>query len=314
MGARYHKVAIVGAGAVGLYYGGRLASTYNDVHFLLRSDYDHVAREGLLIESIAGDARLKSIHCAQRSEDIGPVDLVIVAWKATSNAHYKKVVTPLLGSRTHILTLQNGLGNVECLAELFGAWRVFGGLCFVCINRIGPGHVRHSASGLVRVGKYQPGETDELSSLVEFLRRAKIECQGVDNLEKAQWMKLVWNVPFNGLAVSEGGVDTEKLLAIPGMEQRIMRIMSEIQQAAAKFGHTIEDAFLERQIGITRPMKAYRPSSMIDYIEGREVEVDAIWGEPLRRARELGVAMPEMERLLGEIEQRLAQRDVNDHN
>lgn len=306
------RIAIVGAGAVGLYYGGRLAESGADVRFLLRSDYGHVRREGLVIESIAGDVRLPRVSCARSSQGIGPVDLVVIAWKTTANARYAEVVTPLVGEHTRILTLQNGLGNVERLAELFGARRIYGGLCFVCINRVGPGHVRHTASGLVRVGEYASPGSGGLDWLVELLRGGGIDCQRVDDLGKAQWMKLVWNVPFNGLSISEGGVDTGKLLATPGVEQRVMRLMREIQSVAAALGYTIGDGFLEKQIEVTRPMKAYRPSSMIDYTSGREVEVDAIWREPLRCARRLGVETPELERLLADIEGRLAERDARD--
>jgi 2-dehydropantoate 2-reductase len=81
--------------------------------------------------------------------------------------------------------------------------------------------------------------------------------------------------------------------------------MAEVQAVAASLGHVIEDSFIEQQVTVTRTMNAYQPSSMIDYVEGREVEVDAIWREPLRRARKLGVSVPEITRLLGEIDSRL---------
>ncbi|MBT8036206.1 MAG: 2-dehydropantoate 2-reductase [Verrucomicrobiae bacterium] len=302
------RIAIVGAGAVGGYYGARLAQAGMDVHFLLRSDYAHVKDYGMVVESVAGDFELSEVGCAQTSEEIGPVDLVVIAWKTTSNRHYDRVIAPLLHEHSQILTLQNGLGNVEALARIFGSERIFGGLCFVCINRTGPGRMVHSASGLVRVGEYRPDGSGRLAYLVSLLKSGGIDCQGVENLEKAQWMKLVWNIPFNGLAISEGGVDTQVLLDTPGVEARIRRIMKEVQAVAWALGHRIADAFIEKQIDVTRPMGAYRPSSMIDYVEGREVEVDAIWREPVRRAHQLGVEVPEVMVLLTEIESRLDER------
>lgn len=306
-----NRVAIVGAGAVGGYYGARLAEAGIDVSFLLRSDFEHVSEHGLRIKSVAGDIDLPSVQCACVSSDIGPVDLVIIAWKTTSNEYYEEVIRPLLHEDTMILTLQNGLGNVEKLARLFGDQRIFGGLCFVCINRVGPGELCHSASGMVRVGEFKTGGdqvSNKLQGLVDFLKQGGIDCQAEPNLEKAQWMKLVWNIPFNGLAIAEGGVDTGVLLATEGREDRIRRIMREVQQVAAAMGYDIPEGFIEKQIALTRPMKAYRPSSMIDYVEGREVEVDAIWREPLLKAQALGVEMPEIEHLLSEIELRLLQR------
>lgn len=305
------SIAIVGSGAVGAYYGARLAQAGMDVAFLLRSDYEQVRAHGLRVKSVAGDIRLPSVKCAGTSAEIGPVDLVIVAWKTTSNPHYDEVIRPLLHDATLILTLQNGLGNVEELARLFGAWRIFAGLCFVCVNRSGPGEFCHSASGMVRVGEYGPdgdGVSPRLGELASLLTRGGIDARAVPVLEQAQWMKLVWNIPFNGLAIAEGGVDTGVLLATPGMEERIRRIMREVQAVSAAMGYDIEDDFLEKQIELTRPMGEYRPSSMIDFVEGREVEVDAIWREPVLRARKLGVKVPEIERLLVQIELRLEQR------
>lgn len=299
------RIAIVGVGAIGGYYGGRLAQAGLDVTFLLRSDFDYISRYGLNVESIAGDFRLSDVACARDSREIGVVDLVVIAWKTTSNAHYREVITPLLDAGTQILTLQNGLGNCEALADQFGAHRVFGALCFICANRIAPGEIRHTASGQMRVGEYQPDGSNRLADLVELFFEGGIKCRAVENLEQAQWSKLVWNIPFNGLAISEGGVDTQVLLEAPGVEDRIRRIMVEVQSVAAALGHVIEDSFIDQQISVTRTMMAYRPSSMIDYVEGREVEVDAIWREPYRRACELGVAVPEIAQLLLEIEQRL---------
>ena len=298
---RAPRVAVVGVGAVGGYYGARLAEGGMDVHFLLRSDYEHVVEHGFQIESVAGDFLLPEPHCAQSSEDIGEVDIVIVAWKTTANRHFKKVIEPLLHKETVILTLQNGLGNVEELAALFGAHRVFGGLCFVCINRLSPGVISHTASGLIRIGKYQSDQGGALERLVETLSSHGLHCEAVENLEKAQWMKLVWNIPFNGLAITEGGVDTEVLLCKEGMEELVLAIMREVQAVAAALGHEIKDSFLERQIAITKPMGKYRPSSMIDYVEGREVELDAIWSNPLGVAQEHSVSVPMMERLLRDL-------------
>ncbi|MDC0088229.1 2-dehydropantoate 2-reductase [Akkermansiaceae bacterium] len=299
------RVAIIGAGAVGGYYGARLAENGADVTFLLRSDYDHVKEHGFQIESVAGDFHLSEVQCARSSEEIGNVDLVIIAWKTTANSHYEKVIIPLLHEDTQIITLQNGLGNVEELSRLFGAERVFGGLCFVCINRLSAGVISHTASGLIRLGEYQRSEGGRLERLVEFLSDGGIHCEAVENLEKAQWMKLVWNIPFNGLAISEGGIDTEELLEKEGMEDRVLAIMKEVQSVVAALGHEVEDRFLERQISITKPMGKYRPSSMIDFVEGREVELNSIWKEPLKVAKALAVKTPEIEALTNSIEARI---------
>lgn len=300
--------AIVGAGAVGSYYGGRLAASGHDVRFLLRSDYDVVKEKGLTVESIDGDFHLPEVSCARTSEEIGPVDVVIVAWKATSNHRFEEAIRPLLHEDTAIVTLQNGLGNTEALGELFGIERVLGAMCFVCINRIEAGLIRHTGGGMIAMGEAVPGVTGRLRALADIFEGANVVCQMAANFAEAQWRKLVWNIPFNGLCITEGGIDTGKLLAQPDGEDRVRGLMLEVTSVAAALGFEIENEFVEFQIKRTYPMKDYRPSSMIDFVKGYPVEVEAIWGEPLRRAKAVGVATPRLEELDARIREMLSQR------
>lgn len=298
---KIRKIAIVGAGAVGSYYGARLAQAGHDVTFLLRSDYDYVSENGLNVESIHGNFLLQPVQCTQRSQDIGAVDLVIVAWKTTANHYAEEIIRPLLGKDTTILTLQNGLGNCEHLAGLFGKERIVGGLCFVCINRLSPGHISHTASGLIRIGEFTGTPSSRITDLATAFKNANIRCEAVASLEKALWMKLVWNYPFNGLAIAEGGVDTEVLLKERKLEPEIRALMAEVISIAKALGHDIPKSFIDQQIDITYPMGKYRPSSMIDFVEGKPVEFDAIWQNPLTVARKLGVKAPRMEALAQRI-------------
>lgn len=302
------SVAVVGSGAIGLYYGGRLAAAGEDVRFLLRSDFEAISQNGLEVHSAHGDFKLPRVQAFRSAEEIGPVDLVIVAWKATANHQLVNVLPPLLHARTQVLTLQNGLGNCEILEQIVGPERVLGGLCFVCINRISPGLVSHSAGGKMTLGEWRPDGSDRVASLETRFKAAGIQAVAVADLEKSQWEKLVWNIPFNGLSVAEGGVTTDVLLASPEMESELRALMAEVVAAGKALGLGLDEDLIEWNIGRTRPMGPYRTSSMIDFIEGREVEVAPIWQEPLRRANEAGVPMPHTARLLQRIRKRLAER------
>lgn len=299
-------MAIVGSGAIGLYYGGKLAAAGEDVRFLVRSDFDEVSRHGLKVRSVHGDFELPQVTACRTPEEIGPVDLVIVAWKATANHQLATVLPPLLHAGTQVLTLQNGLGNCEALAEIVGPERVLGGLCFVCINRLSPGNILHSAGGRVSLGEWRPDGAGRASELEQRFKAAGIQAFTVESLEKSQWEKLVWNIPFNGLSVAEGGVTTDVLLASLETENEIRALMMEVIQAARALGSDLSDDLIDGNIDRTRPMGPYRTSSMIDFVEGREVEVGPIWEEPLRRAIEAGVAMPRTTGLLRRIRERLA--------
>jgi 2-dehydropantoate 2-reductase len=302
----FDNVALVGAGAVGIYYGGRLAQHGENVSFLLRSDYPEVVRDGLRIESVHGDFALPKVRAARTAEEIGPVDLVIVSWKATANDHLAHVLPPLLHAGTQVLTLQNGLGNCEAIANITGPERVIGGLCFVCINRLAPGHIRHTAGGRIAIGEWIPDHSGRAGELARRFKAAGIPADPTPRLEEAQWQKLVWNVPFNGLAIAEGGVTTDFLLASPAIEEEIRALMAEVIAAARALGLDLSDSLIDFNVGRTRPMGPYRPSSMIDFLAGREVELGPIWEEPLRRATAVGVPMPHLTDLVRRIRGRLA--------
>ena len=304
------RIAIVGAGAVGGYYGGRLAVAGEDVSFLVRSGLAAWRRDGLRVESPEGNFHLEQPRVFGAAREIGPVDLVVVAWKATANKHYAEAISPLLHDKTAILTLQNGLGNTETLAGLFGPERILGGLCFVCINRAGPARILHLAKGLVTIGELHSGTASSvrLEEMVALFQSAEIECRAVEDLARAQWVKLVWNVPFNGLCIAKGGINTAELLDRKGGAQEVRILMYEVIAGAKALGKCIHPKVIEQQIRATREMGSYRPSSMIDYLEGSAVEVDAIWAEPLRRAEAAGARLPHWSRLLSEIRMRLAER------
>jgi 2-dehydropantoate 2-reductase len=309
MSGEFKRIAIVGSGAIGLYYGGRLAAAGEDVHFLLRSDYQGIRSKGLTVESVHGDFRLPAPQVWRDSRDIGPVDLAVITWKTTANPLLREVLTPLLHPGTVVLTLQNGLGNCETIESVIGPQHpIVGGLCFVCINRIEPGLISHTAGGRVSIGAWHPTAEAAAREITARFKAAGIHASQVENLQRAQWEKLIWNIPFNGLSVAEGGVTTDVLLADPRTEAEIRALMHEVIAAGRALGLDLTDDLATHNIERTRPMGAYRTSSMIDYLEGREVEVAPIWEEPLRQARAAGVSMPHLESLLERIREQIKHR------
>lgn len=309
------KLAVVGCGAVGSFYGARLCRAGAEVHFLLRSDYAVVRREGVRILSVDGDFGARP-HAARTPEEIGPCDVVLVALKTTANDQFPHLLRGLVGPETRVVTLQNGLGNEERLAELFGPERVAGGLCFVCLNRIAPGVVRHTAHGLVVLGNFRRPADARLQQLADWLARAGIRVRVTDDLERAHWEKLVWNVPFNGLGVAGGvgyeafvrgevppGRDrrrtlpTDALLADPRWLALVRELMGEVIAAARAQGYDLADRLIEDNLDRTRCMGAYKASTLLDFEHGRPLERESLFEEPRRRARARGVATPRLDSL-----------------
>jgi 2-dehydropantoate 2-reductase len=292
------KIAIVGSGAIGCYYGCRLAYAGQEVHFLMRADLAEVKSRGRMkVKLPQEEIVVTSPHVYGSSAEIGPCDLVIVALKTTANGKFADLITPLLHANTVILTLQNGLGSDERLAALFGPERVMGGLCFICVNRTAPGEILCIEPGTLALGEFGRPTGERVRTVLSMFERAGIRCSLGDNLAELRWKKLVWNVPFNGLAIAAGGITTDLILASAELENVVRALMAEIVDAAARLGYVIPTSFIEKQISITRPMGPYRPSSLIDYLGGREVEVESIWGEPLRRAQKVGASVPRLEML-----------------
>lgn len=302
------RIAIVGTGALGCYYGARLAKAGNDVHFLVRSGRAGIMARGIRIKTPTERIHIKKVQTHATAGDIGPCDLVIVSVKATANDALAKILPPLMGENTLVLTLQNGLGVEEPVAEVVGGEHVLGAICFIGCMRSAPGVVDCSFPGLMMIGEFGRPIQARTRALAKLFEQAGVKCSAQENLEEMRWRKLVWNVPFNGLAIVGGGLTTDVIIADDNLRTLARRIMEEILDAAAKFGHVIPRSFMDLQFERTAKLGRYSPSSLIDYREGRAIEIEEIWGEPVRRAKKVGAAVPRLEMLYSLIKRLLAAR------
>jgi 2-dehydropantoate 2-reductase len=274
----------------------------------VRSGRAAIMARGLRIKTPTERIHVKKVQTHATSADIGPCDLVLVSIKATANDTLAKLLPPLMGPNTLVLTLQNGLGVEEPVAEVVGGEHVLGAICFVGCTRSAPGVVACSFPGLVMLGEFgRPAQT-RTRDIAKLFEKSGVKCEAHDNLEEMRWRKLVWNVPFNGLAIAAGGITTDVLIADEGLRTLARRLMEEVCDAAAKFGHVIPRAFVDLQFERTQKLGRYSPSSLLDYQAGRAIEIEEIWGEPVRRAKSVGVPVPRLETLYWLIKRLLAAR------
>ncbi len=309
------KIAVVGCGALGSYYGAKLCRAGYEVHFLLRSDFDAVRRNGVRVRSFAGDFQVQP-RCARIPEDIGACDLVVIGLKTTANGEFPRLLPPLVAPGTAVLTLQNGLGNEEALARLLPPVQVMGGLCFVCLNRLEPGLIQHTAHGRIVLGEFSGPPVARTHEIAGVLRAAGVPCDVTDNLRRTHWDKLVWNIPFNGLGVaSAAGLDavvsgvfpaaqqpglcltTDRLLDDARWQNLVRALMREVIAIGNALGLGVNPAMEDDQVNRTRSMGAYRPSTLIDFERGMALEIESMFLEPLREARAAGVDTPRLEAL-----------------
>ncbi|QDV23163.1 putative 2-dehydropantoate 2-reductase [Aureliella helgolandensis] len=312
--SRKTSYAILGTGALGGLYGGMLANSgVGDVHFLLRSDFQQVKSAGLRVESIGGDFLLTSPQVYQSPADMPKVDVAIVCWKTTANDALPEALAAVCGPRTLVLVLQNGYQIEEDAARIVGAENVLGGCCFLCSNKIGPGHIRHIDYGRIAFGEYSPklagSITPRMQQLADEFRQAGIDMQPAEDLQTVRWRKLVWNIPYNGLSVILQA-DTRAIMDSPAASALTESLMRDVQGAAAACGSAVEDEHIQKMLGDTRKMVPYDSSMLLDYRAGRPIEVEAIFGNPIRAALKAGYRSTKIEvlyeqlRFLGERQTR----------
>jgi 2-dehydropantoate 2-reductase len=280
----------------------------SDVHFLMRGALSEVREKGLSIRGRAENFRVAKANYYNSTKEIGPCDLVLIAVKAIPNADLVDLIPPLLHERTMLLTLQNGLGNEKFLAEHFRAERVLGGLCYICLNRLSPTEIKRYDYGHIVTGEYgrKPGERTH--AIASQFSACGIKYGVAEDLALERWRKLVWNIPFNGLSILAGGLDTAAILTDEALYRGTLGLMNEVIDAANKCGHSLESAAAFEQIKRTENMGAYKPSTLLDWEAGKPLEIEAIWGEPLRRAVAAGANTPRLERVHALLKALYAQR------
>ena len=293
------KYAIIGTGAIGGYYGGKLANAGFDVHFLLHSDYDYVRQHGIQVNSCNGDFHLDAPNIYNNVEEMPKVDVVIVALKSTNNHLLRQLLAPLLNPGTLVLMIQNGIGIEPDVEKLFpDAW-LAAGLAFICSNKTKPGIVDHLFYGNINIGNYSAPKP-VIDTLIADFDKAGVKAFDVDYLE-ARWKKAVWNMPFNGMSVVLNA-QTDQLLADASTRTLIKAQMMEVVMAANALGvENIDETFADKMIANTDAMVPYSPSMKLDHDYHRPMEVYYLYTRPIQEAASAGVDMP----LLKDLEQKL---------
>ena len=297
--------AIIGTGAIGGFYGAKLVRAGFDVHFLARGDYGHIRDHGLVIESKDGNFTLPRVNVYNNATDMPACDVVAITLKATANHILPHVLPAVVKNNGAVLVMQNGFGYEEEVAVITGPDRVLGVLCFICSNKTGPGHIRHLDFGHITVAQYTnngapSGITALMQDIAGDFTKAGISVHTAPDLATARWKKLVWNVPYSGLSVVLSAT-TDTLNKNPHSRGLVESIMREVCAAAAACGHPIEEDFIRKMLESTDVMTPYRTSMKIDFDEKRPMEVEAIFGNPLRAAKEAGAKVPGMEMLYREL-------------
>lgn len=294
------RYAVIGTGAIGGFYGGRLMRAGNEVNFLLHTDYEYVKENGLQIDSCDGSFHLDNVKAFRSTEDMPEVDVVLVCLKSTREHLLKEMLPPLIKNNPLVVLIQNGIGLEDDLQALFPELQIAAGLAFICSGKVGPGHIDHQCYGSINIGNFSCRDASLMEHFLEELKAAGIEANPVEYLE-ARWKKAVWNMPFNGMTVALN-TTTNKLLENPSTRQLIRDQMMEVVGASRALGvKGVDEAFVEKMIQMTDEMTPYKPSMKLDYDFHRPMEIDYLYSKGIRQAREAGYTMHKLEMLEQEL-------------
>ena len=294
------RYGIIGTGAIGGYYGAKLAHAGQEVHFLLRSDYEYVTQHGLQVDSCNGSFHLPQVNAYQSTLSMPQCDVVLVCLKSVNNAKLQSLLPPLLHARTLVVLIQNGIGVEEDVQQQFPGVQLAAGLAFICSAKTQPGVVNHQCYGSINLANYSCRDEALMQTVVDEFRQAGIET-GFVEYNEARWKKAVWNMPFNGMTVALH-TQTDQLLKNPSTRQLIREQMMEVVTAAQHLGvKNLDAAFVDKMISTTDAMTPYSPSMRLDYDFRRPMEIYYLYTRPLQIAREAGCPMPKLEMLEAEL-------------
>ncbi|HEY0298844.1 MAG TPA: putative 2-dehydropantoate 2-reductase [Arachidicoccus sp.] len=296
------KHAIIGSGAIGIFYGSLLVKAGEDVHFLLHSDYEYVKENGLKIDSKKlGNYSLDKVNAYDNTEKMPACDFVFVCLKTTENKRLlPKLLPPLLGNNTIVVLIQNGLGVEKDVAAMFPKIQIAGASAFISSNKIGPGHILHLDHGNLVIGNYNVQDLNRLEKLAEIFSIQKIRCSATEDLNKLRWRKLLWNIAFNGMTVVLN-CQTDALMASPVLVNLSKQIMEEVILGAKACGVTLDENLPDEMIDYTSKMSAYSPSMKLDYDYKRPMEIHYIYDVPVAEANKNGYYMSKVDMLAQQL-------------
>src|SRR5262245_5393456 len=297
------RIAILGAGAVGCYFGGRLAQSGDEVVWFARgATLEALRSHGLSVKSLKGDFVLPPQRATDRPEEVGRVDAVILGVKAWQVSEAALALAPWLGPESLVLPLQNGVDAVDQLRRGLGPEPVVGGVCKIVCEVVEPGRVRHfGAEPRVELGPWSDPEAnvarcerqrERCQRLQRAFSRAGVEARVHDDIRVAAWEKFLFIASLSAVGAVTG-LDVGALRARPEARELLRLGMAEVAALARASGVPLASDVVARSLGFVDGMAAESTSSMQrDIAAGRPSELDSLCGAVVRLARERGLEPP----------------------
>ncbi len=288
------NVSVIGAGAVGTFYGSKLQKWGLNIEYFSRS-YNGIYE--FFIKSKWGDYKLP-LKFFDSTYKMKKSDLILITLKALPEISVYDLIKPIIKDNSIILFLQNGINQEEKFKEKAGKdIIILGGLAFTCINRVSKYEVHHLDYGNIKIGSLEKRHRNIAKQVVEIFNQASIPAEFVKNLRKARWEKLLWNIAFNTLSVIGNYADTKELIGSYHSQYLARKLMKEILKIA-EFEDLLpgkKKKIIQMMMERTQKMEPYRTSMLLDYQNKLPMEIEAIVGEPLRLAQKYKIDTPYLE-------------------
>lgn len=280
------RIAVMGAGAVGGYFGARLAAASNDVVFIARGRHlAAIRQEGLNLESPQGNLRIRDAVFTDDPTQVGVVDLVLFCVKSYDTDPTAVKLTSLIGDRTIILSLQNGVDNADKIAQRWGNERTLAGVVYVGSQLLRPGTIKHSSGGKIVLGELD-GRVHETTQVVErVLASAQISCEVSGAIQNIQWRKLLWNAPFCAISCLTRA-SVKEIVESDSLTKLALDCMTEVRAAAKTQAIDLDPALFDETLNFSKSLGDFKPSMLQDLEAGKPLEYEAFNGivvELLRR-------------------------------
>lgn len=298
------KIAVIGTGGVGGYFGGRLAASGQDVTFIARGEHlKAIQQNGLTLNSVLGDAQVKPAQATDDTSGVGPVDIALVCVKTWNTRDAAEAARPLVGENTGVISLQNGIQNARILTEALGEAPVMGGLCRIISYIEAPGVIRHdSQMQSVTFGEFSRERTPRAEAFLAACEAAKIDITLSDDIQRDIWGK------FLAIAAFAGMTSLTRQPIGPVMAQRdtrelVRRVLDEVHDVGQAVGVNWADGAVEKSFQFLDNLEPNLTTSMQRDLEaGNRMELSAINGAVVEMGRETGVDTPINQAIYGALQ------------
>jgi len=288
------KILVMGTGAVGSFYGGKLVRAGHDVTFVARGENLRALRQnGLTVKSYQGNFRLEQAHATDQPEEAGVCDLALVCVKSYDTMQAARSMRPAVGPDTSIISLQNGVENEEQLERELGLGNVMGGMAYLGAEVVSPGVVVHSVAGKIALGERDGQRTLEAERVERMFLDAGIDAELSPNITVTLWDKLMWNAAFNAICTLSRSTVGE-VLTHRQTRALVRDTMLEVIAVAQAQGLDLKESRADEHIegSQTPAMSVFATSMAHDLARGKRLEYDALNGAVVRFGERFRVPVP----------------------